>query len=149
MGSALPGAAPRLLRDQQRAAIAYQCVAEAVEGGPEAAERSSDASKRSTDASKRSTDARAYKNLVLAIGVDIRRMGLSAALAAVERGDAVGERLLGDLRRAPMHICPPEDQDLPTWVRGLGLTAYMVVTRELLQFVVWLRRAVQSPSMEL
>ena len=142
MGSALPGAAPRLLRDQQRAAIAYQCVAEAVEGGPEAAERSS-------DASKRSTDARAYKNLVLAIGVDIRRMGLSAALAAVERGDAVGERLLGDLRRAPMHICPPEDQDLPTWVRGLGLTAYMVVTRELLQFVVWLRRAVQSPSMEL
>jgi len=25
----------------------------------------------------------------------------------------------------------------------------MVVTRELLQFVVWLRRAVQSPSMEL
>ena len=142
MGSALPGAAPRLLRDQQRAAIAYQCVAEAVEGGPEAAERSS-------DASKRSTDARAYKNLVLAIGVDIRRMGLSAALAAVERGDAVGERLLGDLRRAPMHICPPEDQDLPTWVRGLGLTAYMVVTRELLQFVVWLRRAVQSPRMEL
>jgi CRISPR/Cas system CMR-associated protein Cmr5 small subunit len=109
-----PVAAPRLLRDQQRAAIAYQCVAEVLEPA------------------KAAIDAKAYKNLILAVGVDIRRMGLSGAL------------LLSHLRRAPMHTRPSEAQDLPTWARSLDLTAYMLVTRELLQFVAWLRRAVQS-----
>jgi hypothetical protein len=124
--SPAPVAAPRLLRDQRRAAIAYQCVAEVLKPTQVA------------------IDAKAYKNLVLAVGVDIRRMGLSGALAAIEREKAVGELLLSHLRRAPMHACPSEAQDLPTWIRGLDLTAYMLVTRELLQFVVWLRRAVQS-----
>jgi CRISPR-associated protein Cmr5 len=123
VASPAPVDAPRLLRDQRRAAIAYQCVAEVL---------------------KPAIDVKAYKNLVLAVGVDIRRMGLSGALAAVEREKAVGEVLLTHLRRAPMHARPSEDQDLPTWARGLDLTAYMLVTRELLQFVVWLRRAVQS-----
>lgn len=117
---------PRLLRDQRRAAIAYQCVADVL---------------RPTEGA---TDTKAYKNLVLAVGVDIRRMGLSGALAAIEREKAVGKLLLNHLRRAPMQARPSEDQDLPTWVRSLDLTAYMLVTRELLQFVVWLRRAVQS-----
>jgi hypothetical protein len=120
VASPAPIAAPRPLRDQQRAAIAYQCVAEVLRPA------------------KVAIDAKAYKNLVLAIGVDIRRIGLSGALAAV------GELLLVHLRRAPMHAGPSEDQDLSAWVRGLDLTAYMLVTRELLQFVVWLRRAVQS-----
>jgi hypothetical protein len=124
--SPVPVAAPRLLRDQRRAAIAYQCVAEVLKPA------------------KVAIDAKAYKNLVLAVGVDIRRMSLSGALAAVEREKAVGELLLAHLRRAPMHAGPSADQDLPAWVRGLDLTAYMLVTRELLQFVVWLRRAVQS-----
>jgi len=123
VASPAPAAVPRLLRDQRRAAIAYQCVAETL---------------------KPAIDAKAYKNLVLAVGVDIRRMGLSGALAAVEREKAVGELLLAHLRRAPMHAGPSEGQDLPGWVRGLELTAYMLVTRELLQFVVWLRRAVQA-----
>ena len=116
---------PRLLRDQRRASIAYQCVGEAV---------------------KPAIDTKAYKNLVLAIGVDIRRMGLSGALAAIEREKAIGELVLDHLRRAPMHAGPSEGQDLSAWVRSpnLDLTAYMLVTRELLQFVVWLRRAVQS-----
>lgn len=126
VASPAPVAAPRLLRDQRRAAIAYQCVAEVLKPA------------------KVAIDAKAYKSLVLAIGVDIRRMGLSGALAAVEREKAVGELLLSHLRRAPMHAGPSEDQHLPAWVRGLDLTAYMLVTRELLQFVVWLRRAVQS-----
>ncbi len=128
MVSTSPVAGPRLLRDQHRAAIAYECVAEVLE------------------LVNAAIDAKAYKNCVLAFGVDIRRMGLSAALAAVERDKAVGKLLLTHLRRAPMQARPPEDQDLPTWARGrdVDLTAYMVVTRELLQFVVWLRRAVQS-----
>lgn len=126
VASPAPVAAPRLLRDQQRAAIAYQCVAEVLKPAGVGIE------------------AKAYKNIVLAVGVDIRRMGLSGALAAVERKDAVGERLLAHLRRAPMHARPSEDQDLPTWARSLDLTTYMLATRELLQFVVWLRRAVQS-----
>jgi hypothetical protein len=124
--SPAPVAAPRLLRDQRRAAIAYQCVAEILKPVTVG------------------IDAKAYKNRALAVGVDIRRMGLSGALAAVEREKAVGELLLAHLRRAPMHAGPSEAQGLTAWVRGLDLTAYMLVTRELLQFVVWLRRAVQS-----
>jgi hypothetical protein len=126
VASPAPVAAPLLLRDQRRAAIAYQCVAEVLEPA------------------KPAIDGKAYKNRVLAVGVDIRRMGLSGALAAVEREKAVGALLLSHLRRAPMHARPSEAQDLPSWARGLDLTAYMLVTRELLQFVVWLRRAVQS-----
>jgi hypothetical protein len=130
MGSPASAAAPRILRDQQRAASAYKCVAEVLKPA------------------KVAVDAKAYKNLVLAIGVDIRRMGLSGALAAVEREKAVGALLLAHLQLAPMHARPSEGQDLPTWARGLNLTAYMLVTRELLQFVVWLRRAVQSQIKE-
>lgn len=126
VASPAPVAAPRVLRDQRRAAIAYQCAAEILEPGEVA------------------IDTKAYKNLVLAVGVDIRRMGLSGALAAVQRQKAVGELLLTHLQRAPMHAHPSKDQDLPTWTRSLDLTAYMLATRELLQFVVWLRRAVQS-----
>lgn len=126
VGSPAPVAAPPLRRDQHRAAIAYQCVAEVLKPA------------------KVAIDAKAYKNLVLAVGIDIRRMSLSGALAAVEREKAVGELLLAHLRRAPMHAGPSEDQNLPAWIRGLDLTAYMLVTRELLQFVLWLRRAVQS-----
>jgi len=126
VASPAPVATPRLLRDQRRAAIAYQCVAEVLKPA------------------KVVIDAKAYKNLVLAVGIDIRRMSLSGALAAVEREKVVGELLLAHLRRAPMHAGPSEDQNLSAWIRGLDLTAYMLVTRELLQFVVWLRRAVQS-----
>jgi CRISPR-associated protein Cmr5 len=115
---------PRLLRDQDRAALAYECVEEVR---------------------KSATDVKAYKNLVLSIGVDIRRMGLSAALAAVER-DKDGKRLLKHLQRAPMHTLP--DGDLAAWVRRQSLTSYMLVTRELLQFVVWLRRAAQAQIKE-
>jgi CRISPR/Cas system CMR-associated protein Cmr5 small subunit len=131
VASPAPVTGPRLLRDQRRAAIAYQCVAEVLKPA------------------KGVIDAKAYKNLVLAIGVDIRRMGLSGALAAVEREKAVGELLLTHLRSAPMHARLREDQDLSTWVRRLDdLTAYMLATRELLQFIVWLRRAVQSQIKE-
>lgn len=126
MSSPVPVAAPRLLRDQQRAVTAYRCVAEVLKPA------------------EISVEAKAYKHLVLAVGVDIRRMGLSGALAAVEREKVVGKLLLSHLQCAPMHARPSKDQDLSTWVRGLNLTAYMLVTRELLQFVVWLRRAVQS-----
>ena len=118
-------AAPPLLRDQRRAGIAYQRVAAVL------------------DAADAAVAAKAYKSLVLSVGVDIRRMGLSAALAVIER-EKHGALLLADLRRAPMHVQPHANESLPAWVRGLDITTYMVVTRELLQFVVWLRRAVQA-----
>ena len=121
---------PRLLRDQRRAATAYQCVHEVLDLG------------------QNTGDAKAYQNLVLAVGVDIRRLGLSGALAAIEREKAVGARLLSHLWRAPLHARPARADNLAAWIRDLDLTEYMLVTRELLQFIVWLRRAVQSLPQE-
>lgn len=120
----MASAAPRpLLRDQERATIAYQCVA---------------------GTSTLPDDARrAYKGLVLSVGVDIRRLGLSGALAVLER-DRHGRVLLEHLARAPMRRRPLANQEPAAWVRELDLTTYMVVTRELLLFVVWLRRAAQA-----
>ena len=112
-----------LLREQQRTTIAYQCVAEVLKSPKDAAP--------------------AYKGLVLAVGVDIRRLGLSGALAVLER-DKDGKQLLAHLARAPMRTRPPRHEEIAAWVRDLDLASYMVVTRELLQFVVWLRRAVQA-----
>lgn len=113
-----------VLRDQMRAARAYRVVDEVVNGSAH-------------------VEPRAYKNLVLAVGVDIRRLGLSGALAALERERGVGEVLIRHLEGAPMHSRPPDGQ-LAAWVRSLDLTRYMLVTRELIQYVVWLRRAVQA-----
>lgn len=114
-----------VLRDQLRAARAYRVVDEVVGGAAQ-------------------VEPRAYKNLVLAVGVDIRRLGLSGALAALERERAVGETLIRHLQSAPMQSRPPDGVQLAAWVRSLDLTRYMLVTRELIQYVVWLRRAVQA-----
>lgn len=86
-----------------------------------------------------------YQNAVLAFGADILRVGLLAALAAVQRLGERGERLLDDLARAKIPGLEAKNGgELVEKARGLDVDAYMIATRETLAVVAWLRRACQA-----
>jgi CRISPR-associated protein Cmr5 len=95
-----------------------------------------------------------YKTQVYALGAAVLRNGLAAALAFLERELAsekgkqerpVG-RLLDDLAGAELAGVPPKTPGLklPDTVRRLDMSEYMLATRELLQTLIWFRRAVQA-----
>lgn len=115
-------AVPVMLRDQLRARFAYERVREVPEG-------------------KRKD----YENAVLGLGADILRVGLLAALAAVQRLDKRGELLLDDLAKAKIPgLQATNGTKLVANARELPVDAYMIATRETLAVVSWLRRACQA-----
>jgi CRISPR-associated protein Cmr5 len=95
----------------------------------------------------------AYATHLHALGAAVPRNGLAAALAFLERElesekakqDKPVGRLLEDLAEA-LHPGLPRTAGarLPDAVRRLEMSDYMLVTRELLQTLVWFRRAVQA-----
>jgi CRISPR-associated protein Cmr5 len=113
-----------VLRDQARARFAYERVAAVP------ADRRDD-----------------YENAVLGLGADILRVGLLAALAAVQRLGDRGGRLLDDLAAAKIPGLEAKDgAQLVEKARKLDVVAYMIATRETLAVVAWLRRACQAQS---
>jgi CRISPR-associated protein Cmr5 len=113
---------PVVLRDQERARFAYERVAAVPQ-----AERDD------------------YENAVLGLGADILRVGLLAALAAVQRLEKRGERLLDDLAAAKIPGLGAKDgAQLVERARELDVDGYMIATRETLALVSWLRRACQA-----
>ena len=111
-----------VLRDQERARFAYERVAAVPQ-----AERDD------------------YENAVLGLGADILRVGLLAALAAVQRLEKRGERLLDDLAKANIPGLEAKDgAQLVERARALDVDRYMIATRETLAVVSWLRRACQA-----
>ncbi len=113
---------PVVLRDQARARFAYARVAEVPEG-------------------KRKD----YENAVLGLGADILRVGLLAALAAVQRLGDRGKNLLDDLAKAKIPgLQATNGTELVAKARALDVDAYMIATRETLAVVSWLRRACQA-----
>ncbi|MBY0552126.1 MAG: type III-B CRISPR module-associated protein Cmr5 [Candidatus Obscuribacterales bacterium] len=118
---------PTLLKDQQRAIYAYK----AVELLPK--ERLSD-----------------YKITVNSLGANILRIGLSAALAAVERlGEKRATLLLGHLAGASISgLESSTAKDFTKVVRNLPTDDYILATREVLRLVSWLKRATQAVSEE-
>ncbi|MFE8601690.1 type III-B CRISPR module-associated protein Cmr5 [Archangium violaceum] len=94
-----------------------------------------------------------YATHVHALGSAVLRNGLAAALAFLERElesektkrDKPVGRLLEDLSDA-LFPGPPRiaGAQLPDAVRRLEMSDYMLATRELLQTLVWFRRAVQA-----
>lgn len=87
-----------------------------------------------------------YKIAVNALGANILRSGLCAAIAAVQRlnrdSDKRGDILLGHLAGA----CVPglegaTASNLAKRVRELDVDGYMIATREMLQVAMWLKRA--------
>jgi len=113
---------PVVLRDQERARFAYERVA-------------------AVEQAKRKD----YENAVLGLGADILRVGLLAALAAVQRLEKRGERLLDDLAAAKIPgLVARNGRELVTKARALDVDRYMIATRETLAVVSWLRRACQA-----
>ncbi|GHH02695.1 type III-B CRISPR module-associated protein Cmr5 [Comamonas sp. JC664] len=95
-----------------------------------------------------------YKPRVNGLGAAVLRDGLAAALSFLERERAKNEaarQLLKDLAfclsqaRLPGLSKPGlSDESLPQEVRRLGLSEYMLATRESLRLLIWFRRAVQA-----
>lgn len=111
-----------LLRDQRRALHAYEAVAKV----PKAQQED-------------------YKIAVNALGANILRSGLCAAIAAVQRLGERGTLLLDHLASAGVPgLEGVTADDFAKSVRELDADAYMIATRELLKVAVWLKRAVQA-----
>ncbi len=120
-----------LSRDQTRALHAYKSVREVAQ------EQGGVRSK--------------YRTIIMDLGVTLRRHGLSACFALLERrsgnaDDAAAIQLLlkhlADAKISVLSGTPPND--IAERVRGLELDDYIMVTRELLAITVWLKRAVQA-----
>ena len=87
-----------------------------------------------------------YKIAVNGLGADILRNGLSAALAALERqkGGRGGILLHHVATAGVTGLAQATGDDLPRQVRELGVDAYVIATREILQLAAWLKRAAQA-----
>jgi CRISPR-associated protein Cmr5 len=122
-------------RDQQRALHAYEVVGAITDKAQQ----------------------KDYKIAVHALCADILRSGLAAAMAGLERRESKAELLRGHLVSANIPgLVQPRRQDipilkerlppknLPAKIRALPLDDYILATRETLQVVLWLKRAVQA-----
>ena len=88
-----------------------------------------------------------YEIVVNGLGANVLRGGLAAAMAALERQDRRGRLLLQHLASAGFTgLDGATEDDLPDRVRHLDLDGYVIVSREVLQFATWLRRAIQAPG---
>lgn len=126
----------RLTRDQRRAGYAYARVDALIRS----ARAASDENARK--AAERNCDD--YKIAVKALGANILRSGLSAALADLMRRNA--RRVLDDLAGADipgLGVDGGGDQLFKT-VNDLSVGDYMLATRETLQVVMWLKRACEA-----
>lgn len=114
--------ARRLLRDQQRACLAYTEVARVD------AELQND-----------------YRVCVRTFAANLRRLGLAAALSQLERNGRAGNLLITQLADADIVGLGRDPARLPARARELDdLTAYMLATRELLRLAGWFVRAIQA-----
>lgn len=126
-----------LTRDQSRAFKAYEAVSSVQEN-----------------------DRKDYKIAVHALGAEILQDGLAAAMAGLERregranllrthlAEAAKAGLIPGLQKANSSDedlrSPVTKDNLPGKVRALDLDGYILATRETLQYVLWLKRAVQA-----
>lgn len=128
-----------LLRDQERALKAYETVKPV-----------------------RGSELEDFKNAVHALGAEILQSGLAAAMSGLERRPDKGMQLRKHLAKAGipgLHQpsapdsrailrAPPDETNLPSKVRALPLDDYILATREVLQAVLWLKRAVQAAEVK-
>ncbi len=109
-------------REQQRALYAYQVVASVPKN-----------------------DRADYKTAVNALGANVLRSGLAAAIAAVERMGGRGSLLMKHLAEAGVPgLAGATANDVPNRIRQLNVDEYIFATREILRVTTWLKRASQA-----
>lgn len=113
-----------LLRDQERALHAYRCVGEISD----------------------KSDQKSYRIAVNDLGANLMRLKLAGAMAALERRNDRGGRLLLDhLGSAAIPgLQGTNHATLPDAVRHLPVDGYILATREMMRVAEWLKRAVQA-----
>jgi CRISPR-associated protein Cmr5 len=123
-----------LTRDQQRASRAYAQVDVLWKAysEPENANARQSAQKTCED----------YEIAVKALGANILRSGLSAALADLMRRKEGAKKLREHLAASQIPgLANATENDVFRKVNDLDVGAYMIATRETLQVVMWLKRA--------
>lgn len=127
-----PTTGPELQRHQRRALHAYRSVAEVSD-----------------------EEFDHYKTAIHALGANIQRSGLAAAMSVLEQANGKAAdrhnatmKLRGHLGSAGVPGLAVTAEALPATVRALSLDNYILATRELLQVVLWLRRAVQAKRVQ-
>lgn len=115
-----------LTRDQERAQHAYQCIDSVIQSGDQLFS--------------------GYKILVYGLGPNIMRSGLSATVAFIQRyrDQDAAKALWRDIASAGIPNLPKDAEDIPKAIRNLSVDDYMLTTREVLKFSLWLKRAVQA-----
>ncbi len=123
-------------KDQLRASYAYEKV-----GALWRAYSDADVS----DRKKAKRNCEDYETAVKALGANILRSGLSAALADLMRRKDGAKELRKHLADSQISQIPGlenvTERDLFSRVNALYVGTYMLATRETLQVVMWLKRA--------
>ena len=118
--------------DQRRAATAFDCVEDVAKNHP--GERAE------------------YRTAAMSLGGHVRRNGLVAALAYYQRNPKArwAQLIFKHIAEAGIHGLTVDDGDveiisaIPRRARSLARSDYLLATRELLRFALWLRRAAQA-----
>jgi hypothetical protein len=122
----------RVTADQLRAATAFDCAADVANNYPgEQAE---------------------YRTAAMSLGGHVRRNGLVATLAYYQKNPKVAwaQLLFKHISEAGIHGLTDDDPDeppifaIPRRARALARPDYLLATREMLRFALWLRRAAQA-----
>jgi CRISPR-associated protein Cmr5 len=117
----------RLTRDQQRAGRAYQQVGELW---------------KASSTEKAWKGCEDYQIAVKALGANILKSGLSAALADLMRRKDAAKKLREHLAASQIPgLANVDERDLFSRINALDVGGYMLATRETLQVVMWLKRA--------
>jgi len=127
---------PRLTKDQERARRAYGQVSRVWEDYKRLPQ--GDAKR------KAKKDCDDYEIAVKALGANILRSGLAAALAELMRRKAI--KVLEHLADSaiPGLGAETEGRNLLMKANNLPVGTYMLATRETLQVVMWLKRAAEA-----
>jgi CRISPR-associated protein Cmr5 len=129
----------RFTKDQERARNAYRLVHPLWIAYLEARNTGD-----KTAAAKAGKDCDDYEIAVKALGANILRSGLTAALAELMRRKA--NKVLEHLAYFPIPGLRPanEGANLLAKANNLSVGEYMLATRETLQVVMWLKRACEA-----
>jgi len=91
-------------------------------------------------------DRREWKSLVLGFGAEVRRCGLLQTLAFIQRSEGMGKQLSKGIAEylTKRRLLQGDAAKLVEALGRMDSDRYMLVTREVLAFSLWVKRATQG-----